>query len=121
LMVDALIRLDDRGALPRRGQGARRDEVRPGLACVVQREATPDGPEGLAFRHDRLRADRVAVTLPPHRLMEAVAAAKCRHLRPAGDLVFPVPAECCLQLSLRGHRRIVGRVNLRGVGSTSRL
>jgi hypothetical protein len=103
LVVDALVRLDDRCAVPHCGVRGRRDEIRAGLARVVERQSAADRSRGLSFRRNRLRSDRMSLPLAPPCLVKAVAAAELRHLRTAGDLVLAVPAEGRLKFFTRGH------------------
>src|SRR5437660_171077 len=65
------------------------DEVRAGLASVVERQAAPDGSHlfAVALRRDRLRTDRMPVRLTPPRLVVAQAPAEVGHLRPSWDAI----------------------------------
>ena len=73
LVVEALTRLDERGAGPGRVQRGGREEVRAGVAGVVERQPAPHRPDpGVAgLRDDRLGADRMPVGFAPSGLVIA--------------------------------------------------
>ena len=102
LVVEALVRLDDGRSRPRRVERAGGEEVRAGLPRVGEREAASDGTyrHAAGFRHDRLRADRVAVRLAPARLVVAQPASERGHLRPPRHPVLGLPAVRGLELLL---------------------
>src|ERR1700752_3476443 len=93
LVIEALVRFDDRGASRRRLVRGGGEEGRARLAGVLEREATPGWPGRRACaRDDRLGADRVPVRLPPPRLVETHAWPVVGHLLAPRYAVLGLPA-----------------------------
>ena len=102
LQVHALMRLFDRRPSLRRAESADGKEVRAGLSGVREREATSDEPHrpAIGLRRDRLRTDRVALSLTPLRLVVAEPSTKIGHLRSPRHAVVRLPAMRSLELLL---------------------
>jgi len=97
LVVEALMRLDERRPRPGRVERGRGDEGRTRLARVLEREAAADQPRRRAgTRRDRLGADRMTVGLAPASLVVPRRPAERRHRRPPLHLILGVPAVCGL-------------------------
>ena len=111
LVIETLVRFRRGRSGPRRLERAGGDEVRPGLAGVVEGKPTSDRPHRfVGLRHDRLRTDRVPVSLAPLRLVEAQRSAELGHRRSPRHVVVRFPAVRSLELLLgnsRGHVDIV--------------
>src|SRR4051812_12952043 len=101
------MRLDLRRSRFDGGQRTVGDEVRAAVVCVRERDTAADETHRLAvvLRLDRLRADRMAVGLPPLRLVEPEPTSELRHLRPARNPVVGFPTVRCLERRLVDHRR----------------
>src|SRR4029079_14668628 len=102
LLIDALLALDDCCPGLDRLERSRRDEVRPGLAAIGQRDPTPDRPRiDARTRRVRLRPDRMTLALAPPRLVEPGPLPERRHWRPPWNQVARLPAERGLKLCAR--------------------
>src|SRR5439155_25208943 len=77
-------------------------DVRAGIPAAGEREATPDEPHSSAARlpRDRLRTDRVSLSLTPLRLVVTKPPTKLRHLRSLLHAVVCLPAARGLELLL---------------------
>jgi hypothetical protein len=91
LVVEDLVRLDERRAGPGRGERARGEERRSALAGETDIEVAAEQARRRA-RPNAMGANRVAVGRPPHRVVIADPAAELGQLRVATHLVVVQPA-----------------------------
>ena len=82
LVVEDLVRLDERPAGPGGREGPSGEEARPALPREVEVEAAAD-ESGRRTRPVPVRPDRVPVDLAPHRVVVADCSPELGHLRPA--------------------------------------
>src|SRR4029453_8636683 len=91
LVVEDLVRLDERRAGPGRGGRARGEDRRPPLRGETEIEVAADQARRRAWPN-AMGANRVAVGHPPHRVVIADPAAEIGPLRVATYLVVFQPA-----------------------------
>jgi hypothetical protein len=97
LVVEPLVRLDERGADPGGRDGPLGEEGRPTLSREVEVEAAADQARRRA-RTVPMGPDRVAVELAPHRVVVSDRSTELGHLRAARHPVVVQPAMSSLEL-----------------------